>query len=209
MLISKTRIRASDIPLHAHTMDTELAPLARHPGLHVSTILRDIGTRTGIMKDFAPCQEDQGLVHAHGMNYMMMAGLAWESWLFRRVSGIIWQPGEMVVDNIAMNADGFGEVVWPDNRSPFYNKTVDCLFECKVTWQSVANPELPGWYRIAQIMAYCHGFGITHAQLYIKHMRGDYKLDFGPQMYRWDLEFTAKEVTDNWAMIVRESQRES
>jgi len=215
MQIHKQRVHAKTIPARAHTMDLELEPLPRFKGAHVSSILKYIGQKTGIMREFAPAQEDPSapVRGEFKMNFMMMAGLAWESYLFRRVPGIHWQPGEVIVDSIGMNCDGVNlGGYWDMPGSQERGTTADWLEECKVTWQSSSNPDLPGWYRLCQVMAYCHGFGLTRARLWIYHVRGDYKGDFGPQLFCHWIEFTPAELLGNWNMILRgkeEMEREN
>lgn len=209
--IYRQRVNAKDIPIFAHTMDMELEPLKRYDGAHVSTILKFIGAKTKIMKDYSAVQEDRAVAEHNTpetsevfrMNFMMMMGLAWESWLFRRLPGVQWQPGEVVLDSIGMNADGVNlDGQWDMPNSTSRGITTNWLEECKVTWQSVNNPEVPGWYRLCQIMAYCHGFGLTRAKLWIYHVRGDYKMDFGPQVFVYWIEFTEEELLNNWRMIL-------
>lgn len=204
--------------------------LPRAEGMHLSTVLKDLGTSAGLIKPFADsnaAEEDVELgvdtstlrsgKKVWIVNWMMLMGLAWESWLFRRIPGVVWQPGETECDGIFMNPDGIQtDLIWRGD-GPYKGQLVEAaLHECKVTWQSIntTNDDI-GWYRKAQTMGYCKGLGLwdldagkpAFVVLWMIHVNGNYRDQRFAQLRRYWIEYTAAEINGLWMNVIRHAAK--
>jgi len=74
--------------------------------------------------------------------------------------------------------------------------------EIKSTRQSVEKDFVKNQWWLEQIMCYVKIFGGNRALLYIVYLMGDWKETMAG--YKpWELEFTDKEIDDNWAEMLR------
>ena len=86
------------------------------------------------------------------------------------------------------------------------------LGEIKLTWMSNrqfrfppeganhVDPKYDKWF--IQIKAYCYMLGMTKCRLYVYWVCGDYT-DKSPEFrYHYDIEFSARELHDNWNMLI-------
>jgi len=217
-------LRTGELSLNAHSPDPG-QELPRADGLHLSTILRAIGISTGLMKDYdALAEEGEPGV---GMSIllvgekvwlthdMMAVGLAWEAWLFRRLRGVEWQPGEIERDGIHMNPDGVSYGVEWRGAGANKGKVVDALLEeCKFTYQGTnGGREDIGWYRKAQMMGYCRGLGMwdvdagepAFARVWMLHVNGNYREQRWAQLVRYWCEWQPGEVVGNWKAVLAQA----
>ena len=93
-----------------------------------------------------------------------------------------------------MSPDGIGED--PAGEVPM------ALEEYKATWKSTKQMPEENFYYMTQIKSYCHALDTPVAVMRIFYLMGDYR-GSGPQYRVARYKFTAKELTDNWAMILR------
>jgi len=163
------------------------APLARDPGIHQSDILRWIAiNKTGKMKYGERLEEDYP--------WRMALGNMWEEFYFSLRPDYIWQPGERVVDGVALNADGLGE--WEDEVA---------LIDTKCTERKVCST-LEGWLEswitehAARAYLYCYGPRVFVWP--VMHYRGDYA-GSGPLAVEYVARFSDFEVESTWTMIQR------
>ena len=161
----------------------------RSEGVHVSNTIRKIGFDLGYLKpEYLGAEMDVPRVSL---------GCAWEDWVFpRQHPETLYHPGEIIKDGIAMTCDG---LAWFDSDK----KRVE---ECKLTWKSMKRAlDLEAeWMWLSQTKSYCWGWETQYARYCIYWINGNYKYgtDEGKPQYRlYDLEFTYKELKDNWQMI--------
>lgn len=86
--------------------------------------------------------------------------------------------------------------------------------EVKLTWMSSRDvpresarafpPKFDKYF--TQIKGYCHGLGIPHARLYSLFVNGDYR-GYTPEMLAWDIEFSARELQENWTMLMHYARK--
>lgn len=172
----------------------------RTKGVHLSQIIHHIYVRLH-GKELEESIDADDLRTKHGR---MVVGMAWEhvlSWGLAKVfpSSTIISIGELQKDNIWMTPD----------RIDMENWIVD---EFKATWRSTrraATPEMLKQnfdYWIWQVMAYCYVLGTNFGRITVLFVNGDYsysKEDGGPQIWRWSLQFTDKDLESNWLMLIR------
>lgn len=161
----------------------------RSEGLHLSTVIRSI------LADLDP--KTYGPDSAPDWNRFEM-GFTFERVLehaFATRREDIVRPGEFVLDGIAMSPDGIAVDAWR-------------LEEFKLTWKSMR--EAPHgrkfWPWIVQMKAYCKGIGAQHARLRALFVNGDYRDGYQPQFRAWDFEFSAREIDENWDMVVNHAR---
>lgn len=165
----------------------------RSPGVHVSEIVRDIGFQMGYLKP--------EYLNANMDVTRVAMGLAWEDWVFpKQHPEVSYHPGEVMPGGIACSTDG---VSWfgTDLR----------VHECKLTWKSMKREQdlQNEWMWLSQTMGYCFGWGTPYARYHIYWVNGDYKRGEdtgGPQYKLYDLEFTPRELNDNWQMLQNRSK---
>jgi len=124
---------------------------------------------------------------------MWALGVAWEEFVASLYPSMDWQPGEIIVDGIAMTCDGLN---WLDELGE------SCIEEMKSTFVSSTKPFGEEWQKLMQGKAYCHGYGPRIVRWHSCHLRGDYA-SFGPRYVRRTVRFTDKEVAQCWQMLVK------
>lgn len=162
----------------------------RSGGLHVSHQVRGIGLKMGYL---APQYADNSTMSAERVSL----GLAWEDFVFpHHHPEIEYHPGELNLDGMAGTCDG---VYWLDQGG-------HRISECKLTWKSMKkalNLE-DEWMWLAQTKAYCKMWDTNLARYHIFWVNGNYSYkppDGDPSYKMYDLEFTARELNDNWMML--------
>ncbi len=166
----------------------------RSPGLHQSTIIKDICQKLD-PKRFGGELDELGITRmVNGMIYEDILGCA----LVRRFPGQGERPGEFTKDGITGSPDWLTED-W-------------VLEEYKATDMSSRNcpddPKFQHWHW--QIKGYLTLTGSVtgHARLRVLFGRGDYSEFFSPkQLLSWDLYYTARELHENWQMLVGHARR--
>lgn len=174
------------ITLAAHGLDLLASDLVRSPGLHVSQIYNSLyhDLDPGRFSDSPP-------------NPVMLAlGTAWEThleYLLERAGQTIVRPGSLFTpEGIAYSPDGVQE-----------NGHLR-LLEYKLTWMSsradFSDPKYDKYK--TQAMSYCHHLETPYARFYVLYVNGEggfRKPD--PQLLVYNIEFTARELRDNWDMM--------
>jgi hypothetical protein len=127
-------------------------------------------------------------------------GFAWEYHCARHIPDptFIHQPGEFMLDDIAMSPDGI-------SLDPVTGGII--LHEFKATWYSALKPvqEYQAW--LWQIMAYLAGLSAHFKEqcltaiLHPMHMSGDYRENRYPIYAPVKLEFDWVEIETNWALM--------
>lgn len=64
-------------------------------------------------------------------------------------------------------------------------------------------PKFNKW--MTQMLAYCHNLETPYARLYSLFINGDYR-HTGPQLLCWSFTFTARELQDNWRMLMNHAK---
>lgn len=173
-------------------------PEPRAKGLHVSDIIRHIentALKPGQRRpDSALTSEEVRRIGP----YREM-GFIWERlvemiladrMISRRRDHVVRQPA-LVRDDIHLSPDALELLEW-------------VLEEYKATWRSMRRAqdlENEFWAWMAQMMAYCLELETNVANLFVFFVNGDYR-NSGPQIRHFRLEWTHKELKDNWAMIL-------
>lgn len=187
----------------------------RSPGLHLSTILRDLALRSGVLDaKWDTPMEDRG-------SELAQIGLAFEDYLARyQHPEIEFHPGELKMDGISMSPDGIQCV---DNLDLAEVLRVDMhsyvLSEFKLTKKSsrdfkeslrlqAKNTKLWLW----QIMSYrhalnqCTDYVNNLAKLHVMFVNGNYSRkdedpEANPTYKIFKLYFESEELANNWAMV--------
>ncbi len=161
----------------------------RSPGLHLSEITQSI------LRDLDPEKYGSGKVYP---NDYREVGFAFEkiledAFLSRRID--IVRPGEFVKHGIAMSPDGIDLDQWR-------------LREFKATWKSMRNAptDKKFWQYLVQMKAYCHAIETNRSRLDVLFINGDYRDGFVPTSRAWEFEFTARELEENWTMILNHAR---
>lgn len=101
---------------------------------------------------------------------------------------------------------GAGVIYSPDH---FLFNGVFRLGEFKLTWMSCRYPltetRFAKW--LTQMRAYCYHLNTRYARLYALFINGDYT-DHSPQLKCWDIEFSDKELREEWTTLVRHGRKE-
>lgn len=173
-----------------------ISTLPRTPGLHISEIYGDLYQR------LEPTRYKGGEPDPLHLE----AGLAWEQMLEeglkRRLSAN--RPGELISPE--------GIYLSPDLI------IANCAVrvgEIKLTWMSCREMPLERtthmpekfskWF--VQMMAYCHILETPYARLIGFFVNGDYPRGAPrPRLLAWDLQFTSRELTDNWRMLMNHAK---
>ena len=156
---------------------------SRTVGVHVSSIIRNIGIKIGTNKGNTFSEDD--------LNSFAVIGRLWE----RVLADLLFPPpqyervGEIEADGIIGSPDCVDTQNWSD-------------VEMKVTWVSSKDFINRQKFReyLYQCKAYCYMLGMVRARLIVLHVCGNYAPPV-PVTKEYDLTFTTQELRDNWAML--------
>lgn len=175
--------------------------LPRTQGVHISQIYGDLYRRLqperyGKQGDDGPPPDilEMGLSFESQLERMLEDGLK------ARLAGAV-RPGELISPE--------GIYFSPDLMC--FNGT-ERVGEIKLTWMSTkelpierANSvpsKLDKW--MVQLKSYCHLLSCPQARLIAFFAVPDYRhKHYGPDLRAWDIEFTARELKENWDMLIR------
>jgi hypothetical protein len=162
----------------------------RSEGLHLSEIVHSI------IKKLDPKRFPDGEVEAEvaHMGFLFEDTL---SWVFAKEFSNSKQQ-EIEYDDILMTIDG-----WRNGR----------VQEFKCTKMSAANPitshKFMPW--MIRTKGYCKALGVREAELVVLFVNGSYELGGGrfgtTRVKGWRLEWSEREIEENWQMIRRERDR--
>jgi hypothetical protein len=174
----------------------------RGVGVHASGIIRNIAVEMGILK--ADQAEEVNLVDTRVITdevaiIRMAIGLAWEEWYIKNIlyhEGVVKHPGEMKLDGVHMTPDG-------ESVDTIKGKTALVIHEVKATYKSTntVGDVTKEWMWLTQIKCYCKGAKTRYGKLHTLFLCGDYKFPIRPIPRAWDIEFTQKEIDDNWSLM--------
>lgn len=175
-----------------HGLDDVLgkSPGGRSPGLHVSTVYNDLYKRLEPKRYGRPGGPDPALLEL-GLAFELMVEEGWKKRCAQR-------PGELIMDGIAMSPD----LIIVEDRDLR-------IGEMKLTYMS--SKEMPlspstglparmGKWDM-QMRSYCRAADTPLAKLIGFFVRGNYGSEQGPQLLAWDIEYTSRELEDNWTQI--------
>ncbi|HXN71603.1 MAG TPA: hypothetical protein VN861_03510 [Candidatus Acidoferrales bacterium] len=164
----------------------------RSPGLHLTDVIRDIASTIGIAKDSAG--EDDLDWYASG------------GWLWERVfdlahaeavtSGTLINPGEFECDGIVGTPDRLDTKLWE-------------LWELKCRWMAAWKFEQLEKYFFLELMqckSYCHMVSTNVCNLGVFFVAGNWRPPV-PQAPCVRLEFSDREIADNWSQIMEHAQK--
>jgi hypothetical protein len=176
---------------------------SRSPGRHLSSILRDLAFKTGVLdpKYNNPVED--------GDTTLIQLGMAWEDYLAAHHFGNIqYHPGELRLDGIAMSPDGIEDVggewvLWELKLSKKSSR--DFRDKLRLSHKSAL---LYLW----QVKAYRHALN----QLFPAHRSNSIKLDItfinngydrspdapNTEHKLFTLEATDAELRENWQMVL-------
>ena len=183
-----------------HSDPSPSAP--RSPGLHVSSIIRNIAVLNGTLKQdavvfgrnmFDPIDETD-------LPLAIALGCAWENYLAPQYPH--WErPEEIESDGIYMSPDGIYYGTHPLSADPQY-----VLVEIKLTWKSTRHPIQLNQMYMQQCMSYCRCLGTRYCQLHVLYVNGNYQFGDseggGPQYMIYSICFTPEELESNWSLIL-------
>lgn len=168
--------------------------------LHVSALYNDL------FQDLEPKRYTRG---GTPDPLRLEAGLAFEEMLENALKERIastHRPGEIISDE--------GIIASPDLI--IYNSHIR-VGEIKLTWMScrglpdtVSNGFPPKFDKyFVQMKAYCHILDTPYARLLGFFVNGDYAKDgpMSPMFKAWDVEFTARELKENWQMLINHGKQ--
>lgn len=186
-------------------------PPTRSPGWHESDLLRDVALEYGWLKR-GSVEDQESLPGDYPWRWAL--GQAWEEFWFSfqgPETGTVWQPGERVVDGIAVNADGL--TITPHSLCPWVQAVggdgrAQWLEETKHTEKRVRTGAefMTEKLWLHQGRAYCYCYLPDAATLggvvrwTIQFYRGDYK-GSGPVCKQYTVGFSAGEVTGTWGLL--------
>jgi len=185
----RNKMKITEIPFGIKATDFSEDTHTRSEGLHLGSVL------DRIQDLLYPVENKWKGDMAMGIGFLWERILTWVMLKALYESGKLLRPGELHVDGIYMNPDGYA----PDDH---------VLCEYKATWKSTSHPidSSKYWRYWMQIKAYCYAIRATKARLYVLHVMGDWR-NSGPIPLAYEAEFTTRELKDNWQMIVREAER--
>lgn len=176
---------------HGLTLAANAPGYVRSPGLHMSDIYNALYAKLDkarYAKGGGPDVEKMEL----GMAFEEALEVSLRERLFKSD-----RPGEFTTrEGVIYNPDQlFYE---PDFR----------LGEFKCTWYKdvgLRDKRFDKW--LTQMKSYCYHLGTPYARLYTFFVNGNYKPPT-PRLKAWDIEFTSRELNDNWNMMLRFAERE-
>lgn len=138
-------------------------------------------------------------------NPMKLAmGLAWETYLetlFERQGLLVERPPEqMSKEGVAFSPDMF---IIDEGQRPRVGET-------KLTWMSnlddLTHPKFSKW--LVQVQYYCEEMSIPLASFFVNYVNGNYRNRRDPELVRYDVEFSARELRENKQMLMNLARQE-
>lgn len=180
------------------------SPAARGSGLHMSDLYNSL-YQTLEPKRYRKGTDPDPLI--------LEAGLAFESFLEDALRARLL-PGERPPEFTHHEPGIETPILFNPDLILFNGHTR--LGEIKLTWASCSTvpreeafdfpPKFSKYF--CQMMAYCHCLETPYARLLAYFVNGDYKwmrdknAKITPQLLAWDVEFTAREIEENWQMLI-------
>jgi len=171
----------------------------RSEGVHVYEIIRDLLDTLGM----TPKQGDDDDDGQRRMQYEK--GYLWEEILsagFGNKSPV--RPGEMELDGIIGSPDGIGFEDTEDENG--FKRTRSVVEEYKCTSKSSAKTpdEVTPW--MMQVKGYCKICGANVVVFRVLYINGNYR-DIRYPVYRpYRLEFSQREIDENWEMLINHAK---
>lgn len=169
----------------------------RSGGLHMSEIYNSLYSemepeRYKLSEPMDPLRVGLGLAFEEKVEQVLLASN-------------IARPGEFTDDE-------YGIIYSPDL---LFFEDVTRLGELKLTWASCrempsapTNHLPPNFSKyLVQMMSYCKCLGTPYARLIAYFVNGDYSKPLRPQLRAWDLEFSTRELHENWQMIINHAKQ--
>ena len=182
-------------PAPHHIADLSTSSQGRSSCVHVSGIIRAMASAHNLFPDSGVAPNPLALQNKFAV------GFAWEEYCARRFNldpTFIHQPGEFLLDGIAMSPDGI-------SLDPVTGGII--LHEFKATWYSAAKPIQEHQTWIWQVMAYLAGLSAHYKEqcldaiIHPMYMSGDYKANRHPIYQPVRLEFSWEEIETNWKLM--------
>lgn len=194
VLLSESVIELEWEDLYSRTPVTRPPhPPSRYPGAHQSDILAYIAESIGVLK---PWERDE-----ETMPWRMALGIMWEEFAFSmgKLARSHWQPGEEILDEIAVNCDGLGVTEFLNERG----EAEELLDETKCTEKKVRTGDefLEEWMYMRQGMAYCWVYGVRVVRWTVMFYRGDWR-GSGPVCMEYVIRFSDKDCETTWRMLL-------
>ena len=178
---------------HGITLGVPTKGYVRSPGLHMSTIYNDLYAalepeRFGGTDGPDPLKMELGTALEEGLEDALT-----KRWHATR-------PGEFTTPE---------NIIYSPDFMMFADKTI--LGETKLTWMSSREmptepcslfpPKFSKW--MCQMMAYAYHLETPYGRLLSYFVNGSYdrRNHSGPELRAWDIEWTARELHDNWRML--------
>jgi len=160
--------------------------------VHISEILRWVDNRV-IHRGQRKPYEDLSPNERKRMGNYVSVGYAWEDLLAQSLAPVFGgeyvRTGEIELDGIVGTPDGL-------------ELTGLAIDETKATWRSSRRSiETDFWSWFVQVKAYCWMMKLNRVSLRVFFVNGNYA-DSGPQVKCFDIDFTDRELEDNWRMIL-------
>lgn len=164
---------------------------------HLTDILRDLAAAIGKGKDRDAISEEE-------LNRYAAGGWIWEHAFDQALAaavdnGQMWSPGEVECEGIVGTPDRLRIGDHGELR----------VQELKARWQSSRkfdDLERNYWIELAQIMSYCYMNSTRYADLHVFYVAGDWRPPV-PVQRSAALEFTERELRENWDMVVGHAKR--
>lgn len=161
----------------------------------MADVIKPLLLKSGVLKPLDKEQLDED-----EMPLRMAIGMAMEAWFQGLWPDMIYSPGGIRKDGVAMTPDGItldgGELTGGEGL----------LEEMKATWCSRRTygrdiTEHKVW--MYQDAGYLHGLGLRFVRQHVWWMAGDYKMGPPSPMYvTYLIEFTQKELAEFWSGVV-------
>ena len=186
----------------------------RSSGLHLSTIIRDLALKTGVLDskwDF-PIEE--------GDTTLAAVGMAWEDWLAKHTPELEFHPGELHLDGIAMSPDGIIAVELEDGRVEWVLVEIKSTLKSSRDFRELlklgAKKVLQYLWQVKSYRYALNKLFAEHksnlAQIWILFLRSDYNRNWDespPMQFKiFHLEFSDEELEVNWGMITSHAEIE-
>jgi len=166
----------------------------RPDGLHLTDIIQSLLVEAGILSTDPVFNDREATFEM---------GFLWEEvlermWRLRRM-GVPPKVRCVEKDGILCSPDGFD-----------FRGRDEPLHEYKLTWKSRRNFEIERQHKyLLQIKSYCWVLGVRQCILHVLFVNGDYSFEKGkggPKTRTFQLDFTKRELWENWRTIKRHAR---